>query len=149
MCTDQQLTDHIDHLAMHIGSIADAMEYGSKENWEYSEPMILGGPTGQYTLRAPFQGDCEYMIDFVNATAADTAIVASTQKSAVPAFATTDQPVGGNSPLDGLLIATATGGVNAVTSQWYQVRNSSNTIFAYIVTPGAMYLNMLFRQKRR
>lgn len=135
----------------HISSLIEALHPGHVDDgWEPSEPMSVGGPAGQYPLRAPFTGDCQFKIDNGSCGASPaTFIVSSTRKQSAPGFASTDQGTGENSPIDGFVGFLPATNTIPIASEWYNVRGSGNTIYVVISqTTASAYLTIKFRQKR-
>jgi hypothetical protein len=155
MCTDEQLARQSEMLGNHIASLLDALKIGSDEAFEYSEPYFVGGLGStagiQYHCRAPFQGDCEFWIDFAScgASAAQVVISMSPKTSGVD-YTGLLVPAYNDGMMDGLVLNLPVSNTVPVDSGWYQVRNSENTVYVLIIcNANSAGVNMQFRQKRK
>lgn len=138
----------------HIASLLDAIKMGTGSPWEYSEPYIIGGVAGKYTIVAPFLYGCEWKVDVASAGASSSQVLISSS-----AKETTSMPdlTGANntnytglSGLDGLYLNIPSNGMIPVDSEWYSIRNSDNKLYIIIANgANAAYINIIFRQKRK
>jgi hypothetical protein len=150
-----ELVDALNIFNGHISSLADAWAMGSDEAYEYSEPFFIGGAastTGNlYSCRAPFQGPCQFMVDF--ATAGSTAthiIVSSFPKRASVDFTGNIITSYQDSQMDALVIFAPQNQTVPISTSWYSVRNSENTVYVTVVANNnAAGVNIQFRQKRK
>src|SRR6266446_1070696 len=149
----------LDHQAAYYGgkisTLMDALKTGSEEPFEYSEPFCIGGLGSavgiQYKCRAPFQGDCEYMVDFASAGSSTAQIlVSSSPRQSGVDFTGTIIPGFQDSQMDALVLQSLANTLTPVESNWYQVRSSENTIYVLVICPvNAAFVNIQFRQKRK
>ncbi len=148
MC--EQCENILKQVSKHISDLCDALKIGSDNPWEVSEPFAVGGPNGQYTLRAPFTGDCEFKVDFAGAGASQTQmVVSSTKHTSGVDFTGAGQSFQELSAFDGLVMSLPPNTPIPIDSEWYYVRNSSNTLFILVISAAnAAFANILFRQKR-
>lgn len=157
MCTDcQQRLDHqAAYFQGHIASLNDALRVGSDEAWDTSEPFCVGGLGSAggniYTCRSPYVGDCEFCVDIgtCGATAAQV-LVSSTRKNSGIDFTGLNVPGYNDSQMDGLVINLPASTTIPIDSQWYQVRNSENTVYVLVIcATNSAVVNIQFRQKRK
>lgn len=139
---------HIEHLNVHIAGLTDALYMGTNEPWEYSEPFLVGGPTGQFTLKAPFIGDCEYSVQQVSC-GPNTGNI---QVGSSPSSAVNYTGVSSFSE-QGIAVISFTVPPNTTiptTTQFVPVVNSQNTLFITVATTAgsALFAGIFFRQKR-
>jgi hypothetical protein len=66
----------------------------------------------------------------------------------VPAFAASDPGTTENTPIKGLVLVGPSGQSIPITSSWYDLTNSSNTLFMSVATTLAAYAVIQFRHKR-
>lgn len=133
----------------HIASLVDALKISTDSCYEWSSPVCVGGPTGVYTVRAPFIGDCQYKVDIAScgATAAQVIVSSVVIKNAIDYVAAfgLDQING----LEGLAMNLPATNTVPIDSEWYNIRNSENTVYVNIfATSNAAFVNLVFRQKR-
>ena len=135
-----------------LNNLAKALNIHPSKDGDYepSEPFTIGGPAGIYPFRAPFIGDCQYKLDLASCgNSAAQILVSSTRHPFIPSYLATDQGTGENSAIDGVLINLPANSTPPVGSDWYNIRNSENTIYVTIAgTVAAAYVTMRFRQKR-
>jgi len=152
MCKDcdQKIERLTSYYNQHISSLADAFAVGSSNEWESSEPLTMGGPAGIYSLRAPFTGDCQFKVDVCANGNADSIItISTTRKQSNPLLTSADPGTGDNGAIDGIVLLIPAKAPAPVASEWYNVRNSENTVYANISnTTAAAYVTIQFRQKR-
>lgn len=134
----------------HISSLINALRTGTQESFEYSEPLAVGGPTGQYICRAPFIGDCEFMVDVASAGASISQIIVSSIKhTTIIDYSSASQPYSELGAFDGLILSIPANTTVPVSSQWYSVRDSSNSVFINVsAITNSAFVNICFRQKR-
>jgi hypothetical protein len=139
----------------HITTLLDNWYGNQGQDYELSEPFFVGGlatPAGiLYSCRAPFQGPCQFMVDF--ATAGSTAvhlIVSSNAKRAGVDFTGLLVPSYQDSQMDALILFAPPNQTVPISTSWYDVRNSENTIYVLVVANNnAGGVNIQFRQKRK
>lgn len=154
MCEECKKRDvHIHKLNAHISSLIDTVTLGTNEPWEYSEPMVIGGATGQYTCQSPFLGSSQWKVDIASSgQSAANILVSSTQKIAASALdytGTSGIQLTGTSPVSGLAIAIPANSSIPVNSDWYPVQDANNIIYILIsLSANAAFVNLMFRQKR-
>jgi hypothetical protein len=139
---------HIEHLQAHIAGLTDSLYMASNEPWEYSEPLLVGGGAGQYTLKAPFVGDCEYSVQQVSCgNATGTIQISSSPYLAVVYTGTQSFSEQGVAIISFAMTANLT--IPTVT-QFVPVVNSQNTLFCTVATAAgnALFAGIFFRQKR-
>lgn len=134
-------------------SLVDALRtyHKPEEDWETSEPMAIGGPAGSYRVRSPYNGPCQYKIDYVSNGAGNGSAVLSSRmyQSSPVAYAAADVGTGEYGALDGLPLFLQANTMVPVDSNWYDVRNSENTLYLIISSiTGAAYISLQFRQRR-
>ena len=138
-------------LGPKISSLVDALKPGhGDDGYEGSEPMSLGGPAGNYKLRSPFVGSSQFKIDsFATGNAVGTAVIGRNFIQSVPGMASTDTATGELSPIQGIVVVGTANQTQPYSSEWYDITDSNNVIFAVISTTAAMYITVKFRQKRK
>lgn len=157
MCQDceQKLQHQAAYFGGRIATLMDALKTGSEEPFEESEPFCVGGLGSsagiQYKCRAPFQGDCEFSVDFAEAGASTAQlVVSSSPKTSGADFTGLIIPGYQDSQMDALIVQALALTTTPVNSRWYQVRNSENTIYVLVICPqNAAFANIQFRQKRK
>lgn len=138
----------------HIATLLDAWSAGSPEAYEYSEPFFIGGlasATGnQYKCRAPFQGPCQFCVDQATPGATITQIVvSSTPKQSGVDLTGANVAAYNDSMMDGLVLNVPANQTIPITSKWYDIRNSENTVYVLVIAgTNAAGVNLQFRQKR-
>lgn len=149
MCDQCKKHEHtIEKLIAHISGLTDSLYMGSNEPWEYSEPFLVGGPTGVYTLKAPFIGDCEYSVQQVSCGPnTGTIQVGSSPYGSVVYTGTQSFTEQGIATISFAVPANNT--IPTVT-QFVPVVNSQNTLFVAVATTAgsALFAGVFFRQKR-
>jgi hypothetical protein len=153
MC--EQCEKSLNRIDGHIATLLDNWSYGSSEDYEYSEPFFVGGAASTvgnlYSCRAPFQGPCQYMVDFGTAGATAVHVIVSSNAKRVGvdftgALVSSYQ----DSQMDALILFLPPSQTVPISTSWYDVRNSENTIYVLVVANNnAGGVNMQFRQKRR
>lgn len=137
---------------LKVSGLIQALSVFPQDEWEPSEPIAVGGPAGAYAIRAPYVGDCEWAIDTASAGAgANPAIilVSSQQARLAPGFIVTDPGTGENTGIDGMPVIIPPGQCIPISSRWYPMRNSENSLFIKVTnTLTAAYVVFQFRQKR-
>lgn len=139
-------------IAGHISSLATQRSMSSDEHYEYSEPMAVGGPTGLYRLRSPFNStNVQWHLDYFSSpTGNANAIVGNDPNIILPGFASTDTPTTELSPIRGLIVSVTTTNSVPVDSAWYDLTNSNSILYAFLSVTGGNsgYLTFQFRRKR-
>lgn len=129
----------------YISSLVDALQMGSNQDYEYSEPMTKGGATGTYSWKSPFNGPCEYSI--VTVGGRDTTNwVFSKNQSAVNADTTGSQVM----DIEGYYIAQGPANSYPVLTPFLPFSGGTTTLYASLATSGgnASFATVVFRQKR-
>jgi hypothetical protein len=147
--------DHSADLERHVASLVDALRIASTAEWDTSEPYFCGGlgsaGGNTYSCRSPFQGDCEFSVDI--ATGGGTAaqiLVASARRTSGVDFTGALVPGYNDGMQDALVINVPVNTTIPVDSQWYQIRNSENTVYVLVIcATNAAGVNLQFRQKRK
>lgn len=144
----------LSELSGHISGLVDALRVSTKQAWEYSEPIAIGGPPGQYTCQSPFTGDCEWKVDIASAGGAVSQIVVSSSfknnLGVLDYTGASSVSYTGRSGFDGLVMNISASTTSSINSEWYNVRNSENLIYVIIAAAsGAAFANIIFRQKRK
>lgn len=151
MCDCEKLQDSIDHLAKQVTGWTDALQMAPTNDWEYSEPMFVGGITGDYKVSAPFRGECQFSVCSV--TAANPAAPAFARFIISPnlqrpiLMTAAGQSYTDNSPLYGIVLVIGTGSTIPLTHHWYDVGVDS-LVYVSIVCDVVAGVNFQFRQKR-
>jgi hypothetical protein len=155
MCEDcQQKMEHMTaYYGGRISTLMDALKTATDaDDFERSEPFCVGGPNGSYKVRSPFQGDSQVKIDFAESGASNAQIVVSmTTKQFGADFTGAVIPQGFNESMyDGLVLSLPANNTIPIDSEWYNIRNSENTIYVLVISAGnASFVNLVFRQKRK
>lgn len=137
----------------HISSLIDALQVGTNDEWETSEPILIGGPPGKYRCDSPFLGDCEWRCDLASAGASTAQIfVGFTDKetSGLPDYTgASGVSYTGRSGLEGLSILVPANNTLPILSSWYYLPGAQNKL-SIIISAGAnaAFINLVFRQKR-
>lgn len=144
----------LDHANGHIASLVNQSRVGTDSPYEYSGPVIIGGVAGKYTVVSPFLYSSEWKVDTATAGAsASEILVSSTAKetTSIPDLTgASGVNYSGLSGLDGFLINVPANSTVPVDSEWYDTRNSENTLFIIISNgANAAYVNIIFRCKRK
>ena len=155
MCEDCQ--KQIDHITSYfngrVSTLMDAIKLGTDaSDYEHSEPFCVGGPNGPYKVRSPFQGDTQVKVDFAEAGASNCQVVVSMSPKQNGADFTGSIITQGfnESMYDGLVLSLPANNTIPVDSEWYNVRNSENTVYILVISAGnAAFVNLVFRQKRK
>ena len=153
MCDCQQQEKQIAQLSAHllkVSGLVDALKMGTQEAWEYSEPLTVGGPSGNYSIKSPFQGECEYSVACVNSgpQIGQCTISSSPKLLDVDYTGGTVLDIGTN--FSGFLFRLAINTFIPASTQFVPIGNSENTLFCHIGTSvgGAVFATIIFRQKR-
>ena len=153
MC--EQCHEILGRMETYISSLNENWAMGSPEDWELSEPFFVGGAASVggnlYSCRAPFQGPCQFMVDF--ATAGGTAthlIVSSFAKRSGVDFTGNLVTSYQDSQMDALVLFAPSNQTVPISTSWYDLRNSENTLYVLVVANNnAAGCNIQFRQKRK
>ena len=135
-----------------IATLMDALKVGTDagDGYDYSEPFSVGGLSGNYTLRAPFVGDCEFSVVTVAAGASvGQLLVTTSQRQSDVDFTSSQFAEGGE--LIGYIFRLLNNTSIPVTSPFSPVRNGENTLYIHVgMTAGnTAYVGIVFRQKRK
>lgn len=151
MCDDCKEHEYIRQMAEHISCLYDQFKVASSAPYEGSEPFIVGGPAGSFSLRSPYNvPNVQWKVDVASASGSDAIIVVSSDTNIlVPGYLVGDTPTSENTPLKGLLIYVPTNSTIPVNSEWYDLIDGSKAVFAKITkTTTSAYFNVRFRVKR-
>jgi hypothetical protein len=136
-----------------VSDLYSQIQYGSSSAWEYSEPMVVGGP-GQpklYTLASPFQNIVgqEYRVETAIAGQGNGLfLVSANRASIIPGLLSTDTGTTHNTPITGILFACPSNSSVPICSSWYVLVDSSNRLFVTVSSSQAVYVTIQFRIKR-
>lgn len=151
MCDDCKEHEYIRKMADYISGLCDQFKVASNAPYEGSEPFIVGGPAGSFSLRSPYNvPNVQWKVDVASASGSDAIIVVSSDVNIlVPGYLAGDQATTENAPLRGLLIYVPNNNTVPVNSEWYDLVDGSKAVFAKITkTTTAAYFNVRFRVKR-
>lgn len=135
-----------------ITSATYAYKIASDEHYEYSEPHTVGGPQGLYRVTSPYapQTGVQWAIDTISDGASQATLLVSNEFSSfIPGVVVGDTGTSEFTPIKGLLISSAGNGVPPIRSFWYDLTDSSGTLYLNIKTAGACYLTIQFRHRRK
>lgn len=155
----RNIQEHVKHvesmhheLAAHISGLVDALFTGTNQPFEYSVPILIGGPQGVYTCVSPFASSSQWKVDQSSSgNSVSTILVSDTRKeiNSLPDYTGTQNIVFTENPsMNGLSLILASNVTEPVDSEWYNVTDSKNTIYITIKTTTAAFVNLCFRQKR-
>jgi hypothetical protein len=148
------MCEHCEEMAGHISTLMDAWARGSDTHWDTSEPFFVGGlgsVTGHvYSVRAPFMGPCQWCVDIATAGGTQAQILVSPSIKNYGADMTGLLVPGyQDSQMDGLVIICPQNQTVPIDSNWYDLRNSENTLYVTVVcATNSAGANIQFRQKR-
>lgn len=137
-----------------ISDLEDQIAYGSESAWEYSEPLIAGGPGNPktYALRSPFQNQVgqEYKVICVNAGAGTANfLIATGRTSIIPGMTSSDTGTIANSNFVGILLTCPANNTLCIGSDdWYVLPDSNGTLHCTVNSSQAAYATIQFRRKR-
>lgn len=118
---------------------------------EHSDPVTIGGPTGVYTLKNPYQTPCEYSVMCFTAFGAASAII-STQVNLPQLAATGSLSLAGGAPDSGaqVIVLATPGQGSAVPSEiWYPLANGENITMAATCAGGnGAFLTVAIRRRK-
>jgi hypothetical protein len=147
--------DDLKRMVACVSTLMDAWGYATTESYELSEPFFVGGAastTGNlYSCRAPYQGPCQFMVDFGSAGQTATHVmVSSNRKLSGVDFTGNLVSAYQDSQMDSLVLFLPANQTVPISTSWYDIRNSENTIYVLVVANNnAAGVNVQFRQKRK
>lgn len=153
MC--EQCHDTLQKIAVMYENLADNWSPYPVDEWELSEPFFVGGAASNagilYSCRAPFQGPCQFMVDFATAGSTATHLIVSTNpKRTGVDFTGNTVSAYQDSQMDGLILFAPPSQTVPISTSWYDVKNSENTVYVLVVANNnAAGVNIQFRQKRK
>lgn len=152
MCSCQTCNKKIYDMQLEIyrvSGLVNSLQPGTKEEWEYSEPLGMGGPAGIFLLRSPFQGDCEYSLQQVSAGNATMQIIISSHSISSPVdYTSSAQGTSENSGINGITSIIPANTTIPSVMIFVPIKNSENIIYARVSGTAAAYATIIFRQKR-
>lgn len=136
-----------------ISDLYKQIQYGSSSAWEYSEPLIVGGPGAPktYALRSPFQNQVgqEWKVLIANAGAGTALFLISTGRtSIIPGMLSTDTGTIANSNFNGILFTCEANNSIPPSMEWCVLPDSNGTLHCTVNSSQAAYATIQFRRKR-
>lgn len=132
-----------------LSGLVNSLQPGTKEDWEYSEPLGVGGAAGTFTLRAPFVGDCEYSVQQVSGGNATMQIMLSSHPIPMTVdYSSAAQGTAENSGLNGITSIIPANSTIPSVMVFVPLRNSENILYGRVSGTAAAYATVIFRQKR-
>lgn len=132
-----------------LSGLVNSLQPGTKEDWEYSEPLGIGGAAGSFALRAPFTGDCEYSVQQVSGGNATMQIMLSSHPipSAID-YTSAAQGTSENAGINGITSIIPANTTIPSVMVFVPLRNSENILYGRVSGTAAAYATIIFRQKR-
>lgn len=141
----------VEDMGLRISGLINQLQIASEEGYEYSEPMSIGGPTGNYRLRSPYNAtNVQFKVDLATAkdTSASTIVLSTDPQIYTPGFTSSDIPTSELTPLKGIVVLVTNNTTVPVNSSWYDVTDSNGIIYAAVTSTAAAYATVQFRHKR-
>jgi hypothetical protein len=121
-----------------------------KEDYEYGPIEAIGGATGQYLLRTPYNTECEWCLYFASSSGNGMAIISSSNSMLQTTVSnpTLGLASGGmdNNALDGIVLQLGANFAVQPFEHWQPLGRGASLFVAVTLASGNAYFNVAFRR---